>query len=203
MKIICIGRNYSEHVKEMSSSMPGDPIFFLKPSSALVRGNKPFFHPSFSQDVHHEIEMVFRFGKLGKSIDPKYALSYIDGVGIGVDFTARDLQSQCKSKGLPWEIAKAFDGSAPVSDFLPISDFQDLDNISFHLLKNGQQVQSGNTSDMIFKLPQLISYVSRFMTIRTGDLLFTGTPSGVGPVAIGDVLEGYLEGKLMLRVPIK
>jgi acylpyruvate hydrolase len=203
MKIICIGRNYSEHIKELSNAVPEDPIFFLKPASALVRGNKPFFHPTFSNDIHHEVELVFRVSRLGKSIDPRFALSYIDAIGIGIDFTARDLQAQCKAKGTPWEIAKGFDGSAPVSNFLPLTLFPDIENISFRLEKNGQTVQQGNSADMIFKLPQIISYVSRFMTLRTGDLIFTGTPSGVGAVKPGDTLLAWLEDQPLLKVPVK
>lgn len=203
MKIICIGRNYSEHAKELNNPIPEAPVFFLKPASALTRNNWPFFYPDFSNDIQYEVEVVFRIGKLGKAIDEAFAMDYIDAVGLGIDFTARDIQQKCKEKGLPWEPAKAFDGSAPVSEFLPIAEIVDPSAIGFHLLKNGEKVQAGNTRDMLFSLPRIISYVSRFMTLKTGDLVFTGTPSGVGPVKPGDVLDGFMGDQRMFSVEVK
>lgn len=204
MKIICIGRNYVEHARELNHPLPEKPVFFLKPDTSLVIRNRPFFYPDFSHEIHYETELVLKVCKVGKSIPEKYALDYIDKIGLGFDFTARDIQQQCKEKGLPWEISKAFDFSAPVSqEFLPKEQFPDLKNISFHLDLNGHRVQSGNSGEMIFSFERIISYVSQFMTLRTGDLIFTGTPAGVGPVKIGDKMEGYLEGKRMLYCNIK
>lgn len=204
MKIICIGRNYVEHAKELNSPLPEKPVFFLKPDTALVIRNRPFFYPEFSEEIHHEAELVLKINKVGKSIPEKYALDYIESIGLGFDFTARDLQQKCKEKGLPWEISKAFDYSAPISpEFIPAEQFDDLRNIGFHLDLNGKTVQKGNSADMIFSFEKIISYVSQFMTLRTGDLFFTGTPAGVGPVKIGDKLEGYLDGRLMLTCLIK
>lgn len=204
MKIICIGRNYVEHVRELNSPLPENPVFFLKPDTALVIRNRPFYYPDFSKEIHYETELVLKICKVGKSIPEKYAGDYYDQIGLGFDFTARDLQQKCKEKGLPWEIAKGFDYSAPISpEFIPKENFQDLKNISFHLDLNGNKVQEGSSGEMIFSFEKVIAYVSRFMTLRTGDLIFTGTPSGVGPVKIGDKLEAYLEGKLMLTCSIK
>jgi acylpyruvate hydrolase len=204
MKIICIGRNYVEHAKELNSPLPEKPVFFLKPDTALVIRNRPFYYPDFSKEIHYEAELVLKVCKVGKSIPEKFALDYIDSIGLGFDFTARDLQQQCKDKGLPWEISKGFDYSAPISQvFVPKDQFPDLKNISFHLDLNGKRVQAGNSGDMIFPFEKVISYVSQFMTLRTGDLIFTGTPAGVGPVKIGDKMEGFLEGKLMLQCSIK
>jgi 2-keto-4-pentenoate hydratase/2-oxohepta-3-ene-1,7-dioic acid hydratase in catechol pathway len=204
MKIICIGRNYAEHAKELNNQVPENPVFFLKPDTALVIRNRPFYYPDFSSDIHYETEIVFKISKVGKSIPEKFALDYIDSIGVGLDFTARDLQQKCKEKGLPWEIAKGFDYSAPISQvFIPKEEFNDLENISFHMELNGNKVQEGNSADMIFSFKKIIAYVSRFMTLRTGDLVFTGTPAGVGPVKIGDKLEVFLEGKSMLKCSIK
>lgn len=203
MKIICIGRNYAEHARELNNEVPASPVFFLKPDSALVISNRPFFYPDFSKDVHHELEVVIRINRLGKSIDEKHAGRYFSEIGLGVDFTARDLQSEMKKKGLPWEIAKGFDYSAPVSQFFPVNGFRDIHQLSFRLDINGSVVQEGNTSAMLFTFEQIISYVSRFMTLKTGDLIFTGTPAGVGPVAIGDRLEAYLEGDKLMDFPVK
>ncbi len=203
MKIICIGRNYIDHAKELKNPVPEKPVFFMKPDSALVIRNRPFFYPDFSNDVHHEIEVVIRINRLGRSIDEKFAHRYFDKIALGVDFTARDLQAECKEKGLPWEIAKGFDYSAPVSEFSGINKFTDINAIDFHLDINGDTVQKGNTGDMIFSFPRIISYVSGFMTLKTGDLIYTGTPAGVGPVKTGDHLEGYLEGKKMLDFFVK
>ncbi len=203
MKIICIGRNYVAHARELNNEVPSSPVFFMKPDSALVISNRPFFYPEFSKDVHHELEVVIRINRLGRSIEEKYAGRYFNELGLGVDFTARDLQAEQKKKGLPWEIAKGFDYSAPVSEFFPLSEFKDIHELSFRLDLNGKTVQDGNTSLMIFSFEKIIAYVSRFMTLKTGDLIFTGTPAGVGPVAIGDRLEAYLEGKKVMDFPVK
>ncbi|MEN8203852.1 MAG: fumarylacetoacetate hydrolase family protein [Bacteroidota bacterium] len=203
MKIICIGRNYVAHARELNNEVPATPVFFMKPDSALVISNRPFFYPDFSSDVHHELEVVIRIDRLGRSIEEKYAHKYFSEIGLGVDFTARDLQMKQKEKGLPWEIAKGFDYSAPVSEFLPVSKFKDIHDISFKLDLNGKTVQDGNTSLMIFSFEKIISYVSGFMTLKTGDLIFTGTPAGVGPVAINDRLEAYLEGEKLMDFPVK
>lgn len=197
MKIICIGLNYREHNKEMSSEQPQNPVFFLKPDTALLRNNQPFFIPSFSNEIHHEVEMVIKINRLGRNIAEKFAHRYYSEIGLGIDFTARDIQRECKAKGLPWEIAKAFDGAAPISKFISKEEL-DMNNIDFRLEKNGKTVQQGNTSQMIFNIDQLISYVSRFFTLKIGDLIYTGTPAGVGPVSIGDRLKGYLNDTLML-----
>ena len=203
MKIICIGRNYVAHAKELNNEVPSVPVFFMKPDSALVISNRPFFYPEFSKDVHHELEVVIRISRLGRSIEERYAGRYFNEVGLGVDFTARDLQAEQKKKGLPWEIAKGFDYSAPISEFFPVEKYKDLHNLSFRLDVNGKTVQDGSTSLMIFSFEKIISYVSRFMTLKTGDLIFTGTPAGVGPVAIDDRLEAYLEGEKMMDFPVK
>lgn len=203
MKIICIGRNYVAHARELNNEVPERPVFFMKPDSALVISNRPFFYPGFSSDVHHELEVVIRISRLGRSIEERYAGRYFNKVGLGVDFTARDLQAEQKKKGLPWEIAKGFDYSAPVSEFFPVKNYKDLRKLSFRLDLNGKTVQDGNTSLMIFSFEKIISYVSRFMTLKTGDLIFTGTPAGVGPVAIDDRLEAYLEGEKVMDFPVK
>lgn len=203
MKIICIGRNYIDHAKELKNPVPEKPVFFMKPDSALVIRNRPFFYPDFSQDVHHEIEVVLKINRLGRSIEEKFARRYFDEVALGVDFTARDLQAECKKKGLPWEIAKGFDYSAPLSEFLPVDEFKDLNSIDFHLDINGDTVQKGNTAEMIFSFEKIIAYVSRFMTLKTGDLIYTGTPAGVGSVKIGDKLEGFLGERKMLDFFVK
>lgn len=195
--------NYTKHAKELGNPIPEKPVFFMKPDSALVIRNRPFFYPDFSNMVHHEIEVVLKIGRLGRSIAKEFASRYISGIALGVDFTARDIQSECRKKGLPWEIAKGFDYSAPVSRFLPVSDFTDMKNIDFHLDLNGKTVQSGNTNDLIFSFEEIISYVSHFITLKTGDLIFTGTPEGVGPVQIGDRLEGFIGEKKMLDFPVK
>lgn len=203
MKIICIGRNYTEHARELKNEVPAKPVFFMKPDSALVIRNRPFYYPDFSNDVHHEIEVVIRINRLGRSIDEKYAHRYYSEIGLGVDFTARDLQTECKKKGLPWEMAKGFDYSAPISELIDIKDIKDVHNLNFSLKINGIMVQEGSTRDMIFSFEKIISYVSKFMTLKTGDLIFTGTPAGVGPVKIGDRLEGFLEGRGMLDFSVK
>jgi 2-keto-4-pentenoate hydratase/2-oxohepta-3-ene-1,7-dioic acid hydratase in catechol pathway len=203
MKIICIGRNYADHAKEMNAPVPEVPMFFMKPDVAVLRGNSDFYYPSFSKDIHYECELVVRIEKAGKHIDVQFAHKYYSEIGLGIDFTARDLQQICKEKGHPWEIAKSFEGSAPLSDhFLKVENL-DMENLSFTLEKNGQQVQHGQIGDMIFSIDRLIAYVSQFMTLKTGDLLFTGTPQGVGPVAIGDELCGKIDEVEMFRFKIK
>ena len=203
MKIIAIGRNYIDHAKELNNPVPQEPIFFLKPDTALVNNNDPFFYPDFSNDIHYEAEIVIKINKVGKNIQEKFAHRYYEEIGIGIDFTARDLQAECKRKGHPWEIAKAFDSSAPIGKFLPKNEFTDLNNINFTLDINGKNVQTGNTGDMIFTVDKLISYVSSFMTLKIGDLLFTGTPAGVGPVKIGDRLKASIEGIELLDFMVK
>lgn len=203
MKIICIGRNYAEHAKELNNPLPKVPVFFLKPDTCLIQKNQPFFYPDFSNDIHYETEIVVRINKLGKHIQKKFAHTYYSEIGIGIDFTARDLQQKCKENGLPWEISKAFDNAAPISKFLNIENFKDVQNINFHLDINGKTVQIGNTKDMIFSIDDIIEYVSQFLTLRIGDLIFTGTPSGVGAVKIGDQLHAFIENESMLKVDIK
>lgn len=203
MKIICIGRNFAAHAKEMNAEKPSEPVFFLKPDTALLRDNDPFYIPNFSNDVHYECEVVIRIDKVGKNVQEKFAPKYYTSFTLGVDFTARDLQQQCKEKGLPWERAKAFDHSAPISNtFLSTADF-DMNNLSFRLEKNDTTVQEGNTNDWIFNIDQIIAYVSKYMTLKTGDLIYMGTPEGVGPVQIGDRLKGYIGDKEMFAFDIK
>ncbi len=203
MKIICIGLNYMDHIREMNNPIPEVPVFFLKPDSSIIRNNKPFFYPDFTKDLHYELEVVLKINRLGRNISEKFAHRYFSEIGLGIDFTARDLQRICKDKGMPWEMAKAFDGSAPISEFVPKDKFADLNKIKFKLEKNDVIVQNGNTTDLVFTFDRIISYVSKFITLRTGDLIFTGTPVGVGPVKIGDRLKGYLENELMLDFFIK
>jgi 2-keto-4-pentenoate hydratase/2-oxohepta-3-ene-1,7-dioic acid hydratase in catechol pathway len=203
MKIICIGRNYADHAKEMNSAVPEKPVFFLKPDTALLPKRNPFFYPDFTNDLHYECEIVVKINKLGKNIQTKFAHSYYDEIGLGIDFTARDLQQKCKEKSLPWEMAKAFDHSAPVSEIFISKNELDLVNLHFHLLKNGEKVQVGNSKDMLFNIDDIIAYVSQFITLKIGDLIFTGTPAGVGPVQIGDVLEGFIEDRKLLDLKIK
>jgi 2-keto-4-pentenoate hydratase/2-oxohepta-3-ene-1,7-dioic acid hydratase in catechol pathway len=198
MKIICIGRNYIDHAKEMNSPIPENPVFFFKPDTCLVRNNQPFFYPNFSQNIHYELEIVIKICRLGRNISEKFAHRYYKELALGVDFTARDLQQQCKVKGLPWEISKAFDGSAPISKFVSKDSFEDLKNVEFWLEQNGAEVQRGNSAQMIFHFDHIISYISKFTTLKIGDLIYTGTPAGVGPVAIGDRLKGYMNDDLML-----
>jgi len=203
MKIICIGRNYIDHAKELNNPLPSKPIFFMKPDSALVIRNRPFFYPDFSSNVHHELEVVIKINRLGRSIEKKYASRYFSEIGLGIDFTARDMQDECKKNGLPWEISKGFDYSAPVSKFLSVENFSDVHNLDFHLDINGNRVQTGNTSDMIFSFEDIISYVSKFVTLKTGDLIYTGTPAGVGPVKVGDRLTAFIGDIKMLDFPVK
>lgn len=203
MKIICIGRNYVEHAKELKNPVPKKPVFFLKPDTALLIKNRPFFYPDFSQDIHYELELVLKICKNGKNITEKFAPDYYKEIGLGIDFTARDLQQEAKEKGLPWEVAKAFDQSAAVSEFVPLDTLTNPHKISFRLDLNSTMVQNGISTDMIFSVNHLIAYISKFITLRSGDLVFTGTPEGVGPVKIGDRLEGFLEDKLKLSCEIK
>ena len=203
MKIICVGRNYAEHIKELNNEQPDDPVIFLKPETAIPLKNEPFFYPDFSSDVHYEVEILVKINRVGKNIDEKFAHKYYDEIGIGVDFTARDVQSKLKAKGLPWELAKGFNGSAPISGFVPKIDFADLQDINFRLDVNGETKQLGNTSLMLFKIDYLISFVSRYFLLQQGDILFTGTPKGVGPVNVGDRLTAYIEDRKMLELDVK
>ncbi len=204
MKIICIGQNYREHVKELGARIPDQPVFFCKPDTALLIRNRPFYIPDFSQEIHYETELVIRICKVGKNFAPRFAPDYYDAYTLGFDFTARDIQRHCRKEGLPWEICKAFDNSAAIGQFIPKSEFpQGPDRLHFEMKKNGAICQSGDTADMIFKVDEIVSYVSRFFTLRTGDCIFTGTPPGVGSVKIGDVLEATLEGIPVLRCPVK
>jgi acylpyruvate hydrolase len=193
-----MARNYVAHVKELNNPLPDHPVFFMKHENCIVRNNEPFYYPGFSKDIHHEVEIVLKFSKDGKSIEPKFAHTYVDGIGLGIDFTARDLQEVARAKGNPWEVAKAFDHSAPVSDFIPVSAFEDINNIHFRLDINGTTVQEASSSLMIFPIDRQISHISKYITLKKGDLLFTGTPAGVGPVKIGDHLEGWLEDRKLL-----
>lgn len=203
MKIICIGRNYVEHAKELKNPLPEQPVFFLKPDTSLVIRNRPFFYPDFSKDIHYEAELVIKIDKNGKHIQEKFAHTYYSQIGLGIDFTARDIQQKCKEKGLPWEIAKGFDNSAPISKLMGIKELNDQKNIGFRLELNEETVQQGSSLDMIFSFDTIISYLSQFITLKMGDLIYTGTPAGVGPVKIGDHLVGYLEDKKMLDFRVK
>lgn len=204
MKIICIGRNYSEHAKELGNEAPKEPLFFLKPDSAILPKRVPFYIPEFTKDLHFEVELLVKINKVGKHIEERFANTYYDKIGLGIDFTARDLQGECKSKGLPWEKAKAFDGSAVFGkEFIDKSEFESVQGIEFSLIKNGEQVQIGNSRDMIFTIDQIISYVSQFFTLKIGDVIYTGTPAGVGPVQIGDKLEGFIGEKQLISLDIK
>jgi 2-keto-4-pentenoate hydratase/2-oxohepta-3-ene-1,7-dioic acid hydratase in catechol pathway len=203
MKIICIGRNYVNHAKELGNDITSEPLFFLKPDTAIQPKGHPFFIPDFSNDIHYEVELVIRINKTGKYIEEKFAHTYYSQIGLGIDFTARDIQEKCKSKGLPWEKAKGFDGSAQISrNFIDKSDL-DLNNISFSLQKNGGQVQQGNSKEMCFNFDTIITYISKFYTLKIGDLIYTGTPEGVGQVVAGDKLKGFIGEKEMFKVVIK
>lgn len=204
MRIFAIGRNYVEHIQELNNERPDEPVIFSKPDTALLRGNAPFYYPDFSKDIHHEVELVLRICKEGKNIEEKFAGRYYDAIGIGIDFTARDLQQKAKEKGLPWDIAKGFNGSAPLSDkFISVSEFKNLKDINFSLQVDGKLKQQGNTSLMLFNFEYIIAYLSKFFTLRTGDLIFTGTPKGVGPVSIGNVLSAYIENEKLLEFEVK
>lgn len=202
MKIICIGRNYAKHIEELDNEKPVEPVIFMKPDSAVLLKNNPFIIPPFSDDIHYEVEILVKINRIGKFIDQKFAHKYYDEIGLGIDFTARDLQSRLKEKGLPWEKAKAFDGSAVIGKFCDKSAL-DMDNINFQLLKNEEVVQDGQSSHMLWKIDELIAYVSQFFTLKIGDVIFTGTPAGVGRVKANDVLKGTLEGQKMFQISVK
>ena len=202
MKIICIGRNYAEHAKEMKSEVPTEPVYFMKPDTSLLKEGD-FYIPEFTKDLHHEIELVLKISKAGKHIEEQFAHKYYDEIGLGIDFTARDIQTKCKEKGLPWEKAKAFDNAAPIGDFVKKEELGDLNNINFELKINGESRQVGNSKDLIFSFDKVISYISQFVTLKTGDLIYTGTPEGVGQVKIGDKMEGFINGKSFLTLNIK
>jgi 2-keto-4-pentenoate hydratase/2-oxohepta-3-ene-1,7-dioic acid hydratase in catechol pathway len=203
MKIICIGRNYIDHAKELDNPIPEQPIYFMKPDCALLINNKPFYLPDFSNDVQHEVELVVKINRLGKHIEKQFAHRYYNEIGLGVDLTARDVQKKCMAEGLPWEIAKSFDSSAPLGKFKNINDFAKQDNIGFELLINEKIVQKGQSKDMLFSIDDIISYVSKFITLKIGDLIYTGTPAGVGPVKVGDTLIGKIEGEEMFNFEVK
>jgi 2-keto-4-pentenoate hydratase/2-oxohepta-3-ene-1,7-dioic acid hydratase in catechol pathway len=203
MKIICIGRNYADHIEELENERPKEPVVFLKPDTTIGQRNTPFYIPDFSSDVHHEIEIIVKINRIGKHIQEQFAHKYYDQISVGIDFTARDLQTQLKAKGLPWEKAKAFDGAAVLGQWLPKKEFKDLQNINFELTKNNASVQRGHTRLMLYTIDQLIAYVSQFFTLKIGDILFTGTPAGVGAVQENDRLEGFLEGQKLLDLKIK
>ncbi len=204
MKIICIGRNYADHIAELHNEVPTAPVIFLKPETALLQRGQPFFIPEFSKSIHHELELVLRVCKNGRHIEEPFAHTYFDAIGLGIDFTARDLQSELRTKGLPWELAKAFDGSAPISPtFKPVADFADLANINFHLEVNGETRQTGNSGLMLHPFAKIISFVSKYISLKQGDLIFTGTPAGVAAVKMGDQLTGYLEGEKLLELAVK
>ena len=203
MKIICIGRNYADHISELNNERPDEPVIFMKPDTAILPKKTPFTIPEFSKDVHHEVEVLVKICKVGKYISPKFAHKYYDEIGLGIDFTARDLQTKLKEKGLPWEKAKAFDHSAIIGDFLPKNNYSSLENINFELRKNSEIVQKGSTSMMLWNIDEIVSYVSQFFTLKKGDIIFTGTPKGVAAVNVNDVLEGFLEGKQMFKIQVK
>lgn len=203
MKIIAVGRNYAEHAKELNNPVPGVPVIFMKPETAVLKDNKPFYHPEFSNDIHYELEIVLKICKEGKYISEKFASNYYDEIGLGVDFTARDIQSTHKEKGLPWELAKSFDHSAPISRFFPKNSYTDLYDLNFHLNLNEKTVQKGNTKDLLFSFERLIAFISQYISLKKGDLIFTGTPKGVGKIKVGDRLSGYLENEKLLDFEIK
>lgn len=204
MRIFCVGRNYVEHIQELNNQRPDEPVIFTKPDTALLRNNAPFYLPDFSKDVHHEVELVLRICKEGKNIEEKFAHKYYDAIGVGIDFTARDIQKKIKENALPWDIAKGFDGSAPVSTkFIPVAEIKDVTKMNFKLEIDGTLKQQGNTSLMLFPFDVIIAYLSKFFTLRTGDYIFTGTPKGVGPVAIGNTLTAYIEDEKLLEFEVK
>ena len=203
MKLICIGKNYLKHIHELNSKKEDDPVIFLKPDTSVIQKKQPFFIPEFSSDIHYEVEIILKFNRVGKHIEPKFSKKYFDKISLGIDFTARDLQRKFKENGLPWDIAKGFDNSAMIGDWLSIDLFDDIDNINFRLEKNGEIVQKSNSSNMIWKIDQLISKASTFFTIKIGDVMFTGTPEGVGKVVENDLLEGYIDDKKVFSVRVK
>jgi 2-keto-4-pentenoate hydratase/2-oxohepta-3-ene-1,7-dioic acid hydratase in catechol pathway len=202
MKILCIGRNYAAHIAELQNEIPQEPVIFSKPDTALLKNNAPFYFPDYSQDIHHEVELLLKISKDAKSVQAQFAHKYFEEIGLGIDFTARDLQAHAKAKGLPWTLAKGFNGSAPISDFFPKTDFN-LNDLNFSLKVNGETKQEGNSSLMLHSFEQIIAYISKFITLRKGDIIFTGTPQGVGPVKIGDRLEGFLEDKKVMDFEVK
>ncbi|WKN31736.1 fumarylacetoacetate hydrolase family protein [Porifericola rhodea] len=202
MKILAIGRNYAEHIKELNNESSGEPVVFMKPDTALLKNNDPFYYPEFSQDIHFEVEILLKISKEGKYIQEKFAHKYYEEIGIGIDFTARDLQQKAKEKGLPWLLAKGFNGSAPISEFVSKDQF-DMENLNFSLKLDGERRQEGNTSMMLFKFDYLVSYLSRYFTLKKGDIIFTGTPKGVGPIQKGNVLTAYIEDQKLLECEIK
>lgn len=203
MKILCVARNYIDHVKELNNAIPENPVVFMKPQNALLNPNEPFYHPEFSKHIDYETEIVLKMGKNGRKVSEKHALSYIEAVTVGIDWTARDLQTEQKLKGLPWEIAKSFDDSACVGEWIPVSEIPDLKNIEFHLDRNGETVQRGNTSALTYDFIKIITYVSQFFTLNVGDMIFTGTPFGVGKIAVGEKYEGFMNGKKLFGCEIK
>ncbi|RZT00289.1 fumarylacetoacetate hydrolase family protein [Aquimarina brevivitae] len=203
MKLICIGRNYTEHIEELANERPDQPVVFLKPDTSILVKKQPFFIPDFSQDVHYEVELLIKINRLGKYIDKKFAHKYYEEIGLGIDFTARDLQSQLKAKGLPWEKAKAFDGAAVIGKWVNKSNFEDVNNIDFSLEKNGQIVQKGNTQFMLWKIDEIIEYVSKYFTLKIGDVIFTGTPAGVGAVKAEDQLKGFIDNQEFFSIKVK
>ena len=203
MKILAIGRNYAAHIEELNNERPDEPVIFTKPETALLQKNAPFYYPDFSSSIHYEVEILLRISKHGKYIDRKFSQNYFDAVGIGIDFTARDLQDKAKAKGLPWDLAKGFNGSAPISKFIEKEKFKDLKNLNFSLTLDGEQRQQGNTSLMLFEFEEIIAYISKFIMLKKGDIIFTGTPKGVGPIAIGNKLEAFIEDEKLLEVEIK
>ena len=203
MKIICIGRNYSDHIKELSNERPKEPVVFIKPDSSIIAKNQNFIIPAFSDEIHHEVELVVKINKVGKYIDESFSNKYYNQIGLGIDFTARDIQNKLKEKGHPWEKSKAFDNSCMVGDFIKVEEIENISNINFELKKNSSIVQSGNSSNMLWKIDEIISYVSQYFTLKIGDLIFTGTPSGVSKVISGDLLEGFINSKKMFSLKIK
>ncbi|WP_397363273.1 fumarylacetoacetate hydrolase family protein [Olleya sp. R77988] len=203
MKLICIGRNYTDHIKELENEKPTDPVVFIKSDNAILLKKQPFFIPDFSNDVHHEVEVLIKINKLGKHIDKKFAHKYYKHIGLGIDFTARDLQKQLKEKGLPWEKAKSFDGAAVVGQWIDKSELPDVDNLNFRLEKNGSVVQTANTSLMLWKIDEIVEYVSKYFTLKIGDIIFTGTPAGVGKVIANDKLKGFLEDRELFSITVK
>ena len=203
MKIICVGRNYAAHIEELNNEKPSEPVLFLKPDTAILLKKQPFFIPDFSNDVHHEVEVLVKINRIGKHIDKKFAHKYYEEIGLGIDFTARDLQSKLKEKGLPWEKAKGFDGAAVIGKFLPKSTFTSVDQIEFSLQKNGVEVQKGNTALLLWKIDELIEYISKYFTLKIGDIIFTGTPSGVGKVSANDSLVGFINNKEVFSIKVR
>lgn len=203
MKMFCVGRNYADHAKELGNAVPDEPVIFMKPKSALLQAHTPFYYPEFTNELHYECELVLRISKNGKYIPERFANKYYDAITTGIDFTARDIQADLKAKGLPWEKAKAWDNSAVVGKWLPVSGFKDLNNINFTLTKNKEQVQKGNSADMLNDFDMIIAHISNYFSVNIGDLIFTGTPAGVGEVVVGDELEGFIEGESLLTLEVK